>query len=592
MADIHSTWGARGKVAETGGADLPVHIKNVHKVSLSNRIALLRQFPSLKHLADKFEVAAGLFSHIPTSVVEDANMSREDIEALLHADLIRMAPDQNVTTNTRSFCVPEIAKGRRRWICHPPNFNTEASQRMESVSLPKPDEVMNKVGRFRFAWDIDLRSYYHQFGLDDYLFVFRCHNKLYHLTTIPTGAAPCPLLAQYYSTALAQLAKEQVPEDDVDFDVYIDNIRLLTNDEGVLRRFMRALFRSASVLQIEINESSEEVFARDMQKYEFLGIAFDHGNQSTKLGTKTRNKLIDITNEGTNPTMGAVLRWFGVLQYAAFVNGTVRGKFFWIYKFMRRRAQQRSLLKEPANIWPSLANQWCEWLRIELEAPARIWDANKQPTAPVTIYTDASGSGYAAVIFLHDRTLTCAGRWPVSWRSRHINVKEAFALWAGLKRCGQIFRLDSDYSNTKCEGLAVDIRVDNTSVLYCAKKGLSRSWELNCIVTRIRRLPVWQYVRSCEYVSSMDNRADKASRIWEGTANDAVYTLAESLRCSFEMWWAIHTSSGTREAIGQHAVILDPDVHKHNNCQPLRQQGDLGSSCLQTKEALGPLSSL
>ena len=34
-----------------------------------------------------------------------------------------------------------------------------------------------------------------------------------------------------------------------------------------------------------------------------------------------------------------------------------------------------------------------------------------------------------------------------------------------------MFRLKLDYSNSMCDGLTVDIGVDNTSVLFCANYG-------------------------------------------------------------------------------------------------------------------------
>lgn len=484
--------------------NLPLHTKQVPPVSCEERVAILGTF-GCRQLAG-FKEAVGLFSKLDKGTeTRTADLSPADIEVLRRERLIEPTDER---ANTRSFTVPELAKARRRWICHPKVFNDHCRLHMEKIQLPLPTSVMSKV-RHRFGRQLDFKAYYHQFSTTSAKFIINTTLGNYRLTTIPTGASNCPLLAQLYSLALVEKAFDEYsrrfPDSVIvcEVDVYIDNVRVTGNDLTQVDKIVSIIFELAEAFKIVINESLQEVLSSDPTKYEFLGIRFDHGNQTTALGSKTRSKLQELLQTSfwrLDPTIETCLHAFGLLQYASMVNSSPKADYYYIFKFLRRRVGER--LAARAQIWPSTFELWHQWLYSELHYKDRSWRVTLPKTNQITLFTDASSSGYGCVAIHSDGMWIHAGRWSHWWASQHINVLEASALLRGL-----------DWLADKSSGdISISVRIDNTSVLYCTQKTWSRSWLLNEIIGQIQLHRMWPCVTGVTYVKSEDNLADGPSR--------------------------------------------------------------------------------
>lgn len=484
--------------------NLPLHTKQVPPVSCEERAEILKTL-GCRQLAS-FNEAVSLFSKLDKGMESRAaDLSTADIEVLHHERLIEPT---NERANTRSFTVPELAKARRRWICHPKTFNDHCRLHMEKIQLPLPTTVMSKV-RHRFGRQLDFKAYYHQFSTASAKFIINTTLGNFRLTTIPTGASNCPLLAQLYSLALVEKAFEdysrRFPENVIvcEVDVYIDNVRVTGNDLPQVDMIVSIIFELAQTFKIVINESLEEVLSSNPTKYEFLGVQFDHGNQTTALGSKTRSKLLELLQTSfwlQDPTIETCLHAFGLLQYASMINRSPKADYYYIFKFLRRRVGER--LAARAQIWPSTFELWHQWLYNELNCKDRSWKIAPPKTNQITLFTDASSYGYGCVALHSEGMWIHAGRWSHWWASQHINVLEASALLRGL-----------DWLEDKSvDDTSITVRIDNTSVLYCTQKTWSRSWLLNETIGQIQSHSLWPCVTGVTYVKSEDNLADGPSR--------------------------------------------------------------------------------
>ena len=524
MAHLNSRWPLNLVPALPVGPEdtWPLHIKQVRRVTLNERLRILKEltdrFPSLQTHLDRFSHACSFFdSSIPQQAdlqerESHCSLSMTDIQDLLAAGLLREVDPASNDPNCTTFSVSEKAKKRRRWIVHPGAFNDLVRPLLRQVSIPSTSEVMRRVSSFKYAASLDFKSYYHQFALNEESiagsFTFHHNGKTYATTTIPTGAAPCPLMAQAYSEAIAASVKE-ILGDGIEVDVYIDNVRLLSNDRHTLSLAVRTFFAMSTIFQVDINESLDEVLAADPERYEFLGILFDHSTGATRLGSKTMHKLSEIGLqkewEDPNITVHRMLQIHGLLMYSTLVSGTLRGQFYYPQKFMRRRAQEAAPLQSPAHVWPSTHQAWNMWCSTSLRNDWRFHAKSFANSPHGTITTDASRSGFGAIIETPSGVYYFARKWRTPWTKRHINVLESRALLFGLMTADKIAP----------EVEAWDIRIDNTSALFSSEKGYSASWLLNYLAVLINKTSAFKRRSSFIYIRSKDNNADGLSRYFQ-----------------------------------------------------------------------------
>jgi hypothetical protein len=443
----------------------------------------------------------------------------------------------------RIFTTPERRKHRRRLITHTPGTN-ESPSLQEASSLARdilsshpswknvtssarpqnqgvsngtnqiptacrlrtPVEVRDRV-LFPFGVCVDFASYFHHFLLPKNLRVwcFRAFGVDYELTTIPTGANFCPAIAQIYSTALCTLVQHHFPN--IAFDVYIDNIRFLGHTREYVLGALKYFFSCANLQGVDINEEYAALEKGDLQRYEFLGVKYDHINQTTELASHLREKLLAASIPET-PTLREVLSTYGLLNFCSSVMNVCRSGAYYATKFLRRRTGD--ILDAPTRLWPTARSTLEGWIHtIATTDPVKV--AKVSPAAE-EMFTDASDKGFGAVVFFADgHTAIFAGTWTEHQRTRSINVREAWAVLFALQH------LD-------LRGCACDIHIDNTSALCCITKGSSRNYDLNCAAGAIRKEPQFHLVHSMSYVRSDKNRADLPSRLGLAVAGEGMAT--------------------------------------------------------------------
>src|SRR5688572_29093404 len=126
---------------------------------------------------------------------------------------------------------------RRRVIAWPKSLNEAeraTSRNLKNnmhahVVFDKASAVRNNGSRFMYAASLDFKKYYQQFELLVKKFwAFIANDRVYFLSTIPTGGVAPPLFSQALSRTLLAIAirKAQV-EQLVRSDLCIDSLRLM-----------------------------------------------------------------------------------------------------------------------------------------------------------------------------------------------------------------------------------------------------------------------------------------------------------------------------------------------------------------------------
>ena len=126
------------------------------------------------------------------------------------------------------------------------------------------------------------------------------------------------------------------------------------------------------------------------------------------------------------------------------------------------------------------------------------------PSCPeFTLWTDASGYGYGAVLFhrLSGHIAWHAGPWSDEEKLLHINVLEMMALQRA-----------SDFFADQIGSSPVLIMIDNTSVKFSIRKRFSPSLPLNVALQKCAASLRKIRITEIRYVASANNLADIPSR--------------------------------------------------------------------------------
>ena len=478
--------------------NFPLHLKTVPRIPLDKAEALIVSDCREAWLHAKACIFApqtfGPHAPLARSAVPIAkSLSRLDVARLLAHEIIEpfdaTAP---IYGTVNVFTVVEEAKGRRRMIAEP-SLN-DLFHDPGAVQLPTVDEVKRQVledGAILY----DFPSYYNQFLLPEEarsFFVFETDGELYQLVTIATGQRQCPALAQSLSKSLAAHATCHLPN--VRAAVYIDNIAF-SGPQHECKSAAENLEKLCAELGAKIEMESTYGC-----QYQFLGMQFNHVTREISVGKKTEAKLQELeadlaSGKIFNYTVRNFLRAIGILIWAFRVCGIRLHELYDAIKFVRRRARYK--LDALANIWPALVRplgRWAKECRTRTDTVQRA-----SPELPAILYTDACPEGFGAIAFIGDTISVLAGRFR---QREHINILEARALLFGLSLLP-----------AAAHRRMLEIRVDNTTVLYTARKAHARSYKLNAMAGRIeKKVRQLNYEAAFHYVASAENLADAPSR--------------------------------------------------------------------------------
>lgn len=445
----------------------------------------------------------------------------DDAKILLESGIIQHAGP----SETRGWIIPfsvleEKPSGiRRRFIAWPKGKNEDEFY-IPEVPLQHVSNYLNAV-RQPGAALFDLKASFYQIALPEKArSVFRMLGEdgvCYELIRLPMGYRISPELMQLLVSALSgdsSVVRDgfQAPAS-VKVDVWIDNIRV-SGSEKEVRTLSSVIERRAALGGVTFGEVSH--FTTD---YTFIGVHFNHLSGTVSLAEKTLQRvrtaapwdsmtLSQLESFASRCLFGAAVLGFSIFQY------------YFFFKFVRWKLSQlnRGLVDindvadislEALRAGSSLKQRLCDNTpRAITEFPSRVESV---------LVTDASNSGWGAVLFLNNGGVHVAGqRWqeseallPPDFDKIHISQKEARAILYGLV----------SFEDKLPD--ALKIYCDNTAVYCSAKKGSSKNEGIALNCAAIDSFLNSRHIDATfSYIRSDHNIADLPSRGKEVTASD------------------------------------------------------------------------
>jgi len=291
----------------------------------------------------------------------------------------------------------------------------------------------------------------------------------------------------------------------------------MSNNQDTLQRWVDSFLQTLESVGAQLNESRTDLMQQlPLQSHVFLGIQFVRQGDfvSINLAEKTVKKLtrlLEFFNKKSPPTWH-IHEWqavFGLLIFASAVKEIRRHQYYWCYKFMRRKVSQYAdgAISEKVKGWKCIQETWLKWVNECLKDPELKFspsDRNLIQRQKMTLYTDASNTGFGAVLFGGEVEQIVAGKW---WTektiSSHINVKELLAVRLALERL--------DFGDC-----SLILFVDNTTVIGQLAAQRANNFLVNAEIGKI--LDTCDHkgiqIQEIRFVKSEENVADYWSRLW------------------------------------------------------------------------------
>ena len=199
--------------------------------------------------------------------------------------------------------------------------------------------------------------------------------------------------------------------EDVVFDALIDNARMCSDNLLSLCAAWSALKKLCAYVGITVGEETPP--SPNAEPYVFLGIRYDHAQNSVRLADKSIIKLLRAAEDirlYRDGNIDDVLAVFGLCIWGSAVTDFPMARVYYIFKFIRRLSRKRSTGSEPVSLWNCIRVSWRSWIAAVC-AETRI---HATPERSIIAFTDASLSGWGAVIFKADvvKSLALTGLRP------------------------------------------------------------------------------------------------------------------------------------------------------------------------------------
>ena len=509
---------------------VPVHSSRVDKLdipALKKRMSLStrKRFEEIWHNTFYTDVPGADPEAIPTLRLWCEHADRLVADALASEVLTDAAAStkaKRILQWLEAFTVIEEAHGelRQRIIMWPRILNLylrdkyKANVPLQHVSYyidaVLEEEALKrdmKIGFFQIEIPADAR---HRFCFMDSL------GRIFQLHRLPMGHSCSVELCQILMSVIAGdpaycTAVGSAPDAKVlKLHVWIDGVRA-AGPAGAVGRYENWLDENAKNMNCTWN--SKDSYRG--QKYTFIGVVFDHANQTVHSKEKCVEGIRSLGLEAVlrNATIAQVEALCGKLMHVSSIAADpVSGAEIdigshWLFlKILRRRlsALNKGLISrgDAAQIPPSALSDLDSWISECLANKPRRITKWKKDTRWL-LYTDSSMTGWGSILInrCSGEVRVAGGRW--SEPPSNINPAEVKAITNAIQAFGHLLT----------PGSIVDSLVDNTSAISGHYRGSSHQWEMNAeIVALKKRLHASQVQLDMRYVASELNLADKKSR--------------------------------------------------------------------------------
>ena len=483
--------GTHKKVASDEDMHLPLHAPKVQPLYLDKLM-------NTGNLAVAASWVDGLDKRTSLRKRQKSNARQEDLKTLLDADIIEKCTKQEIRVTGNIFSVVEEHKKRRRPIFWPKSLNAAVADQKPDVQLR--DAIQHaQIARDVWAATFDLKASFFQVELPAQTReFFGLHTEFgcFRYKRLPMGFSASP----YVMHAITSLAASAGSQAGVRTDVYIDNVRFTSKSRDKVVDASDKFVAFCKEHGITLNK--EEGNAPHRQG-EFLGLEYDYENGVVRLGAKSINKLRTTTIAQT-ATRREYLQLFGLMLFATRALRVHPAKFFSQIKFIRKRCCTGDL-DETVAMWPSAAKGFDIWLKILSRNTPTRHEIGEPSTPDALLFTDASVTGWGAVLVRGSGVFSVAGRWAKPITCAEICEYEARAIALAVER----------FSDALGDAKTITIRTDNSAALFTLKKGVAREFELNRAIAECAE----SFRRFCpnaavyvNHVATAENPADPLSR--------------------------------------------------------------------------------
>ena len=411
-----------------------------------------------------------------------------------------------------TFSVVEMAKNRRRAIDHPVEQNNfcyqsgyEAKMNLEHTSayLPALQQPFGCVADITASfYGFELPS-----GARAYYRVRDSEGNLYEANRLMMGMALSAEIQHIYTCLLAGHPDYVEPQHAIMpsaslVHVWIDNIRYCGSRNLVYnaRRRLEERMRRARVT-MTIEPVSD--------KYEFIGLEWNHTNKTVRVSEKTRAKLPGSIPDSISA--GELEQLIGRLIWVAGAYQEPLARHWFCLKWSRRKfnaLNNKTLLSSDiVQIPPSARTSLARWLELAHHDHHKVVFA-KPHGRHATLFTDATLQNWGAVLVLDDNQIFASGGKFSNTDSlstkANISVMETRAVHRALVSFAD-----------KLEKLSsIDILVDNTSTQYGIHKGLPHADALVDDITKTWEILIKNNVKAnIGRIATARNPADEVSRL-------------------------------------------------------------------------------
>ena len=375
----------------------------------------------------------------------------------------------------------------------------------------------------------------------------------FELTRLPMGHMAAPEIMHSLTATVAgdpTFAKPAFTYRGVVTDIWIDNIRI-TGSFGCVNEATARINEVARRCNVTWKQEETQELAKE---YDFLGVRFDHTRCTVAVAEKLRRRILNTCLD--NITAEKIESLAGRLLHASAITHIHPGKYWFALKFFRRVTnslnrgvvQTEHVVPIPSSVRKEISN-WSKEVLTTRNVHVGETKRDDDDDDSRMIFVDASMKGWGAVIFDHNYEMDILGaRWTEKESSEHINVLEATALTSTLRSISKASHLD--------------IYVDNTTVLYSTKKGMSvRSMALNrqvnYIMNHLNRL---QCTYRLNWVSTKCNPADFPSRICPDGAN--IKQQRSEAALALGRFFDLRGGGGSRAMADRHYLVTPSPLRK------------------------------
>lgn len=411
-----------------------------------------------------------LGSSIPRFRRYKSRLLEKDVELLLKSKKFATTRPR---TSVKSFFVVEWAKRRRRPIFWP-DINEAIDKAMLGRNLiPLRSEIRKNGLKGLWSVQFDFKAWYDQLPLAEKIQKFFAFDGKHCLTTLPMGFRPACEVAQAISLALVDF---ELPQG-VSVDVYIDNVRFIGDNEGVVEAGKIFVQRCK---EVGAKLDREEPIPKQLDT--FLGEQFDYENKKRRLGEKTVEK-VKFTREnllGDILTYRQVAAIFGLLFFCAEVLALPMCFLFDIMKWFRQKMSEATDNWNATTTLPNAVREEIKhWLEMMESNPwTTMYEEEDDTDADLVLTVDACETGWGCMSTSPESTQYYGAPWTEADHDRNFLfssvVSEPLGTWRAICR----------FVPTMTR--KVVIHTDHLPQVWAMKRGIAKAETYNELLVKLK----------------------------------------------------------------------------------------------------------